>query len=330
MWSLESLKKMDPYDFELLVGDLFQAMGYSTKVTPRSRDFGVDILIKLEHVGLSHSWIVQAKKYYGSVGVRDIREYGSLRVRDRVDGVIIVTTGYFTKDAVEEANQYNVKLISGDILVVMLDRYLERPLPVEANEVTENVHGDLLLHENEEILLREQVFMNGNRFELVLSSRNIFLKETGFLSKKTTLKHKIPVSDVIGAQEQKGGMLLFTGGENIRTCLIKGDEKIIEVLNRLKSSMFGNVEKLIKYSRVGERDIILTSKRFLSHGNGTDWQIPLYRISGVEIKNGLVFRNPKIALFVAGESMEQKEIAVDDARTWKSEIESAVRTCHRN
>ena len=43
-------------------------------------------------------------------------------MRDRVDGVIIVTTGNFTKDALDEADQYNLKLISGDILTGMLNK----------------------------------------------------------------------------------------------------------------------------------------------------------------------------------------------------------------
>src|SRR3972149_2161031 len=137
-------------------------MGYTTMVTPRSRDFGVDILIKLEHFGLSHAWIVQAKKYEGNVGVREIREYGSLRMRDRVDGVIIITTGNFTNDALTEAEQYNVKLICGDILVGMMNRYLEN---VHEKEEVKESKGDLLLYENEEIILREPVFLNGKKFE---------------------------------------------------------------------------------------------------------------------------------------------------------------------
>jgi len=327
MWSLDSLKKMDPYDFELLVGDLFESMGYATHVTPRSRDYGVDILIKLEHFGLSHSWIVQAKKYNGSVGVRDIREYGSLRVRDRVDGVIIVTTGYFTADAQEEAVKYNVKLVSGDILVGMLNRYLDASFAPDSEkpEKIQEDEGELLLRDNEEILLRETVNINGNGYELVLSNRNLFLKEIGFLSRKTTLKHKIPVSGIIGATQEKNGILLFTGGKDIRTCLIKGDEKILGVLEQVKMTVPGRSEKLIRFSRVGNTESVRTSKRVFLKENEDTWQCPLSRISGVGIKNGLVFRNSRIILYVTGESVKKKELAVDDASLWKSEIENAVR-----
>ncbi len=181
LWALDTLRRMDPYDFELLIGDLFEAMGYATMVTPRSRDFGVDILIKFDHFGLSHSWIVQAKKYDGNVGVREIREYGSLKMRDRVDGVIIVTTGNFTKDALEEAEQYNVKLINGDILVGMMNRYLERPSPVKEEKV--EASGDLLLLENEDVILREPVFINGDKFEFILTNKNIFIKKSFFSAK---------------------------------------------------------------------------------------------------------------------------------------------------
>ncbi|MCZ7356897.1 MAG: restriction endonuclease [Candidatus Methanoperedens sp.] len=321
---------MDPYDFELLLGDLFEAMGYATQVTQRSRDYGVDILIKLEHFGISHSWIVQAKKYNGSVGVREVREYGSLRMRDRVDGVIIVTTGYFTQDAIDEADQYNVKLICGDVLVGMLNRYL-LALPPENNESGReiNVNGsktDLLLHDNEEILLREPVSIKGTRFELVLSNRNMFLKEIGFLSKNSSLKHKIAISKIIGAKQEKDGILLFIGGENIKTYLVKGNGRIMDILDRVKPLLPGQVEKFIKYSRSGARTTILTNRRLFFRENGNIWQMPLYRISGVDVKNGLIFSNSKLVLFITGESIESKELAVEDAKTWKSEIETAVRS----
>ena len=327
MWSLNSLKGMDPYDFELLVGDLFESMGYATHVTPRSRDYGVDVLIKLEHFGLSHSWIVQAKKYNGSVGVREIREYGSLRVRDRVDGVIIVTTGHFTNDAQDEAVKYNVKLVSGDILVGMLNRYLEKPISQDM-ETPDNLQEDtekLLLRDNEEILLRENVNINGNGYELVLSNRNLFLNEIGFLSRKTTLKHKIPVSAIIGAIQRKNGILLFTGGKDIRTCLIKGNGEISDILNQVKMTMPGKGEKLIRHSSTGNTEAVLTSKRIFLRENEDAWQCPITAITGVEIKKGLVFRNSRILLYVTGESVKKKELAVDDAGSWKSEIENVVR-----
>lgn len=323
MWSTETLKKMDPYDFELLIGDLFESMGYSTKVTPRSRDFGVDILIKLEHFGLSHSWIVQAKKYNGGVGVREIREYGSLRVRDNVDGVIIVTTGYFTKEAIEEANRYNVKLINGDILAGMLNRYLEKPVPETG--ITKVEEGDLLLLENEEIVLREPVIISGKNYELVLSNRHIFLKEISFLSKRATLKHKIPVSKLIGVKKEKKNILLFFGGENIKLCPVKGDEIIIDMVEQIRSTVPGR-EKLKKHSRISDTDLILTNKRLSILENGNIRQIPVKRISGVEIKNGWISRNSKLLLYLSGKKVEIEELAVDDSQSWKSEIENAVRS----
>jgi len=323
MWSLESLKKMDPYDFELLIGDLFEAMGYTTNVTPRSRDFGVDILVKLEHIGLSHSWIVQAKKYEGNVGVREIREYGSLRMRDRVDGVIIVTTGNFTKDALDEADQYNLKLINGDILVGMLNRYLHKTLP-EKEKIPDP--GDILLHQNEEIILREQVFIEGGRFEFILSNKNIFLKEAGFLSKNSTLKHKIPILKTLGAIPEKNGILLFIGGKDIQTIHIKGDEQILDIFGQVKSSALGQSEKLIKYHKSGQRLLVLTNKRLFLNEYGNIWQTPASRISGIEIKGGWLSGNSKVILFITGEDTEQKELSVDDARAWKSDIESAVRS----
>ena len=107
-WTLDHLLNTAPDDFENLVAYLFKQMGYGANVTRYSRDGGIDIELSLEHFGLSHRWLVQVKRYADAVGVKEVREYSSLRYRDNVDGVIIVTTSYFTKGAEEEAAEHNV------------------------------------------------------------------------------------------------------------------------------------------------------------------------------------------------------------------------------
>ncbi|MCZ7362456.1 MAG: hypothetical protein O8C58_03840, partial [Candidatus Methanoperedens sp.] len=85
-------------------------------------------------------------------------------------------------------------------------------------------------------------------------------------------------------------------------------------------------EKLIKYNKSGQRLLVLTNKRLFLNEYGKIWQIPVSRISGIEIKGGWLSGNSKVILFITGEDTQQKELSVDDARAWKSDIESAVRS----
>ena len=123
-WSPGQLQQIEPYDFEKLLAQLFRKMGYAVEETQYSHDRGIDLIIRIVHFGLSHSWIVQAKRYTEPVGVKAVREYSSLRYRDRVDGVIIVATSSFTREGQDEAAEHNVKLIDGNLLVEMLNHYL--------------------------------------------------------------------------------------------------------------------------------------------------------------------------------------------------------------
>ncbi len=108
-------------------------------------------------------------------------------------------------------------------------------------------------------------------------------------------------------------MLLFIGGENIQTYWITGDEKIIDAVNQVKSSTPGKTEKLIKFYISGRRLMVLTNKRFFSRENETIWQVPFFRIGGVETKGGWISGNSRIVLYIAGQEIVQKEFAVEDA-----------------
>ena len=124
----DRLHAIDPYQFEFLVADLLQNIGFeNVEVTKRSGDNGIDILANLTVGGVTDvKTVVQVKRYKegnkisGSV-IRELR--GTAEVDQRG---LVITTSDFQKNAREEAkapNKMPVSLINGTKLIELLVRY---------------------------------------------------------------------------------------------------------------------------------------------------------------------------------------------------------------
>ena len=124
------LGDIDPFRFERIVLDLLLAMGYggsrteSGWVTKRTGDEGIDGIINEDRLGLSQIHI-QAKKWKGSVGRREIQSFvGALAGQQSNKGVFI-TTGEFTAEARVYAKNLAQKVILIDghrLAELMIDR----------------------------------------------------------------------------------------------------------------------------------------------------------------------------------------------------------------
>ena len=114
----EILKSMDPYAFERLAQRLLRECGFTdVKVTKKSGDGGIDGTGKLRINGIfSFNVAFQCKRYSGSVGAPDIRDFRGSLTTDIEKGVFI-TTGTFSTPAKEEASnpgKKQIDLIDGD------------------------------------------------------------------------------------------------------------------------------------------------------------------------------------------------------------------------
>lgn len=120
----DTLANMDPYLVEELVQRLLQAMDYeNVEVTSRSKDGGVDVVADIE-VGITPvREVVQVKRHKSNIQRRILDELrGSLYRFDATRGTII-TTGGFSKGAVEVAFERGappITLIDGDRLIDLL------------------------------------------------------------------------------------------------------------------------------------------------------------------------------------------------------------------
>lgn len=121
------LVHMNPYSFEKLTQRLLRECGFDdVKVTKKSGDGGIDGTGKLKINGIfSFNIAFQCKRYQGSVGAPDIRDFRGSLTTDIEKGLFI-TTGSFSKQAVEEASnpgKQQIDLIDGEDFITKLAEY---------------------------------------------------------------------------------------------------------------------------------------------------------------------------------------------------------------
>lgn len=119
---LQLIRQIEPLDFEYFIADLWEQMGWETRVTNQSGDRGIDVIASREHP-FDQTVVIQAKRYGADtkVGSRDAREYaGSLHEHGSADSAVIVTSGGVTSGAFDSARETGVKIISGQKLATLI------------------------------------------------------------------------------------------------------------------------------------------------------------------------------------------------------------------
>jgi restriction system protein len=121
---LDIIQKMTPSAFERLIQRLLRESGFvQVEVTGQSGDGGIDGhgIMRLGGL-LSFHVIFQAKRWKGSVGAGQVRDFRGAMV-GRADKGLLITTGAFTKDAIREATRDSapaIDLVDEDQLVEKL------------------------------------------------------------------------------------------------------------------------------------------------------------------------------------------------------------------
>lgn len=108
----EYLLKMRPEKFEELACNLFEKIGYTTELTPRTGDHGVDAYLYNENEKI----VLQCKRVKNSVGEPVIRDlYGAVH-DTKSNSAIIVTTGKVSQKAREWIKDKPIRIIELDEL----------------------------------------------------------------------------------------------------------------------------------------------------------------------------------------------------------------------
>ena len=117
--TLEDLLALSPDRFELLIAKLFEAYGHRATVMGGNGDHGVDVLVL---TGEGEKWIVQCKRYSGSVGEPVVRDLFGTMLHEAAQKAYLITTGGLTRQAVDWAAGKPIVLYDGDGLVKLIRR----------------------------------------------------------------------------------------------------------------------------------------------------------------------------------------------------------------
>jgi HJR/Mrr/RecB family endonuclease len=126
----DKLYELTSRKFEELIASILKDFGFDVELTKATRDGGRDIIAYIKNAVCSYMTYVECKKYSADnkVGVGIIREVAGVHHLRQPNKSIIVTTSFFTKDAVEEARkiEQQLELKDFDAIKMWLGRYDQR------------------------------------------------------------------------------------------------------------------------------------------------------------------------------------------------------------
>jgi restriction endonuclease Mrr len=101
-----NLLKVNGREFEEMIAELLYKQGYKVELTKRTRDGGYDI-IALMDLKMHHplKFLVECKQTKLKVGVDVIRKFKEVIDTEKANRGIIVTTSYFTRDALKKQQE---------------------------------------------------------------------------------------------------------------------------------------------------------------------------------------------------------------------------------
>lgn len=130
---IEDIDLMQGFEFEEFISLLFRDLGYISKTTKKSGDFGADVILIKDNKRI----VVQTKRHSKKISVSAIQEINTSKNLYQAQEAWVITNNYFTDPAKQLASANNVKLIDRDCLVSLI---------LDAKRITE-------LHQNIKISL---------------------------------------------------------------------------------------------------------------------------------------------------------------------------------
>ncbi len=110
-------------EFEHLIQNLFQKIGFEAKATRPSRDGGIDCVAFDDRPILGGKVVIQAKRYKDNVPVSAVRDLWGSMDHERASKGILITTSDYTPAAYEFASGKPMELIAGGGLLWLLENH---------------------------------------------------------------------------------------------------------------------------------------------------------------------------------------------------------------
>jgi hypothetical protein len=117
-----NFKRLTPREFEKLVADIFERMGYEVGLTPKGADYGADVVAKRGEDTL----VVQVKRFSLShkVSNRDVQRLLGSMWKYGANKAVFVTSSEYTGFAYEQAKDAPIELWNHEKLCEMIEKYI--------------------------------------------------------------------------------------------------------------------------------------------------------------------------------------------------------------
>ena len=116
-WMLEDT---DPIGLEIIVANMYKRLGYRNVEGTPHKDLGADVIMKKG----KNKYVVQVKKYAidNKVGTEDLQKLQGAKEHYRANCMKIVTTGFYSCNALDYAYKHRIEVIDGDEFVNLMYR----------------------------------------------------------------------------------------------------------------------------------------------------------------------------------------------------------------
>ena len=124
----EAWYQLQDDDFEVTMAEIYSRLGYDVEKTQSTRDGGKDIIIRKPEILGDFIYYVECKKYAPRrhIGVGVVRNLIGTVNTDRVNGGVLATTSFFTKDArkfvLDNKLDYQIKMQDYNMIQYLLNR----------------------------------------------------------------------------------------------------------------------------------------------------------------------------------------------------------------
>jgi restriction system protein len=120
--SRPNLMDLTPWEFENFVSNMFDQLGFESKLTRSSKDGGVDVVAFDPRPIVGGKVVIQAKRYRHVVGVSAVRDLYGTMINEGAGKGVLVTTSHYGPDAYEFAKGKPIELIDGGGLLYLLQQ----------------------------------------------------------------------------------------------------------------------------------------------------------------------------------------------------------------
>lgn len=117
MSGISKIDRFSGIEFENLLAVHFKKLGYKVKMTPKTNDYGADLVLYKD----GECIVVQAKRYKNKVGISAIQQIVAAKDYYKASKTIVATNSYFTKQAISLAKECNVTLIDREKLIKIIN-----------------------------------------------------------------------------------------------------------------------------------------------------------------------------------------------------------------